>query len=172
MAGLRKAGSPVLGGIYAGLAIVGLGRRSEVIADSSAGAYRIVRGSRTRSASDGLCHGGWLSGTRKGIGAMTLRHSLRTLLLLGLGGVMGGSLVLALGARREAGAALARESEPLPGPGQETGAVSIRGWEKGKGWGWIWGKDDEVGALNALTESVAGGGAVAGENAARSSTWA
>ena len=27
----------------------------------------------------------------------------------------------------------------------------IRGWEKGKGWGWIWGKDDEVGSLNALS---------------------
>ena len=27
----------------------------------------------------------------------------------------------------------------------------MRGWEKGKGWGWIWGKDDEVGSLNAIT---------------------
>jgi kynurenine formamidase len=26
-----------------------------------------------------------------------------------------------------------------------------RAWEKGKGWGWVWGKDDEVGALNAMT---------------------
>ncbi len=29
----------------------------------------------------------------------------------------------------------------------------IRGWEKGKGWGWIWGKDDEVGSLNALSNA-------------------
>lgn len=28
-------------------------------------------------------------------------------------------------------------------------------WQKGKGWGWIWGPEDEVGALNAITsESV------------------
>lgn len=28
-------------------------------------------------------------------------------------------------------------------------------WEKGKGWGWIWGAEDEIGALNAITsESV------------------
>jgi kynurenine formamidase len=27
----------------------------------------------------------------------------------------------------------------------------IKGWVKGKGWGAIWGKDDEVGALNAMT---------------------
>jgi kynurenine formamidase len=27
----------------------------------------------------------------------------------------------------------------------------IKGWVKGKGWGWIWGKEDEVGALNAMT---------------------
>jgi kynurenine formamidase len=29
--------------------------------------------------------------------------------------------------------------------------AAIKGWVKGKGWGWIWGKDDEVGALNAMT---------------------
>jgi kynurenine formamidase len=28
-------------------------------------------------------------------------------------------------------------------------------WQKGKGWGWIWGAEDEIGALNAITpESV------------------
>src|SRR5438874_13804650 len=32
--------------------------------------------------------------------------------------------------------------------GQES---QVRGWTKGKGWGWIWGQDDEVGALNAMT---------------------
>lgn len=26
----------------------------------------------------------------------------------------------------------------------------IRGWKQGKGWGWIWGKEDEVGSLNAM----------------------
>src|SRR5262245_35270338 len=28
---------------------------------------------------------------------------------------------------------------------------AIKGWKKGTGWGWIWGKDDEVGSLNAMT---------------------
>src|SRR5262245_65790972 len=28
---------------------------------------------------------------------------------------------------------------------------SAKGWKKGHGWGWVWGKEDEVGALNALT---------------------
>lgn len=27
----------------------------------------------------------------------------------------------------------------------------IKGWTKGKGWGWVWGKEDEVGSLNAMT---------------------
>src|SRR5262245_36172896 len=27
---------------------------------------------------------------------------------------------------------------------------TIKGWKKGVGWGWIWGKDDEVGSLNAM----------------------
>jgi kynurenine formamidase len=29
----------------------------------------------------------------------------------------------------------------------------ILGWVKGKGWGWIWGKDDQVGSLNAMTDT-------------------
>jgi kynurenine formamidase len=37
-------------------------------------------------------------------------------------------------------------------PEGSTGA--IKGWQKGKGWGWIWGKDDEVGALNAMTDET------------------
>lgn len=28
---------------------------------------------------------------------------------------------------------------------------AVKGWVKGKGWGWVWGKDDEVGSLNAMT---------------------
>ncbi|GIW89280.1 MAG: cyclase [Isosphaeraceae bacterium] len=30
----------------------------------------------------------------------------------------------------------------------------IRGWEKGRGWGWIWGAEDEVGSLNAMTDAT------------------
>jgi kynurenine formamidase len=33
-------------------------------------------------------------------------------------------------------------------------ASTVKGWQKGKGWGWIWGKDDEVGALNAMTDAT------------------
>ncbi len=28
---------------------------------------------------------------------------------------------------------------------------AVKGWRSGKGWGWIWGEKDEVGALNAMT---------------------
>src|SRR6478735_2423579 len=31
-------------------------------------------------------------------------------------------------------------------------ARTIKGWQRGSGWGWIWGKDDEVGSLNAMTD--------------------
>ena len=34
----------------------------------------------------------------------------------------------------------------------ESGNSSIKGWRKGIGWGWIWGKDDEVGSFNAMTQ--------------------
>jgi kynurenine formamidase len=30
-------------------------------------------------------------------------------------------------------------------------APAVKGWRSGEGWGWIWGKQDEVGALNAMT---------------------
>jgi hypothetical protein len=26
-------------------------------------------------------------------------------------------------------------------------------WTQGKGWGWVWGEDDEVGALNEMTDA-------------------
>jgi kynurenine formamidase len=29
----------------------------------------------------------------------------------------------------------------------------LQKWQKGKGWGWVWGKDDEVGALNEMTDA-------------------
>ncbi len=32
--------------------------------------------------------------------------------------------------------------------------LNITGWNKGRGWGWIWGPEDEVGALNAMTDST------------------
>lgn len=36
----------------------------------------------------------------------------------------------------------------------KNGQVSIKGWKKGNGWGWIWGKEDEVGSLNALSPEL------------------
>lgn len=32
-------------------------------------------------------------------------------------------------------------------------APALQRWQKGKGWGWVWGKDDEVGALNEMTDA-------------------
>jgi kynurenine formamidase len=29
----------------------------------------------------------------------------------------------------------------------------IKGWQRGQGWGWIWGDEDEVGALNAMSDA-------------------
>ncbi|MDQ3013225.1 MAG: hypothetical protein M3X11_21280, partial [Acidobacteriota bacterium] len=31
---------------------------------------------------------------------------------------------------------------------------SMKKWQKGKGWGWVWGKEDEVGALNEMTDGT------------------
>src|SRR5574341_739050 len=29
----------------------------------------------------------------------------------------------------------------------------MKKWQKGKGWGWVWSKEDEVGALNEMTDA-------------------
>ena len=29
----------------------------------------------------------------------------------------------------------------------------LQNWQRGKGWGWVWGKEDEVGALNEMTDA-------------------
>jgi kynurenine formamidase len=40
-----------------------------------------------------------------------------------------------------------------PQVASDPASTTIKGWVKGKGWGWIWGKDDEVGSLNAMTDA-------------------
>ncbi|GAC1472683.1 MAG: cyclase family protein [Isosphaeraceae bacterium] len=42
----------------------------------------------------------------------------------------------------------------VAGPRATAAEPRVKGWVKGKGWGWIWGKDDEVGALNAMTDAT------------------
>jgi kynurenine formamidase len=83
---------------------------------------------------------------------MQVRQTLGTLAILGLGGILGGGLVVAMSGRGTAEAAAGRGGEQS---GSQAGATAtaepIRGWKKGQGWGWIWGKDDELGSLNALT---------------------
>ena len=38
--------------------------------------------------------------------------------------------------------------------GQNAGAgPQMKKWKKGAGWGWVWGKDDELGAMNELTDA-------------------
>jgi len=49
-----------------------------------------------------------------------------------------------------------RQAEGVDGKPAATGggeAAPTKGWTKGKGWG-PWGKDDEVGALNAMTPAT------------------
>src|SRR6188474_3664448 len=41
----------------------------------------------------------------------------------------------------------------LATPSFSSGAdPQMQKWQRGKGWGWVWGKDDEVGSLNEMTD--------------------
>ncbi len=62
-----------------------------------------------------------------------IRHGPRSIALLGIG-----MALLATGGGHE----------PDAGP-----QAPLKGWVQGKGWGWVWGKDDEVGSLNAMTDA-------------------
>jgi kynurenine formamidase len=84
---------------------------------------------------------------------MNGRRRESSLLLLGLGAALGSGSVVILDLRGEARAQPRATAERGTAAAQAESAPprAIRGWQKGKGWGWIWGKDDEVGSLNALS---------------------
>src|SRR3954464_327113 len=79
---------------------------------------------------------------------MRVDRALRVAAVMGMAGVVGiGVAVPALLRAQEPGKARKAEAS------RPSDAGAIKGWRKGKGWGWIWGKDDEVGALNAMTDA-------------------
>lgn len=52
------------------------------------------------------------------------------------------------------GAYVARAPRPEARAEPAAAAPKTPGWERGRGYGWVWGADDEVGALNALTPAT------------------
>src|SRR5262249_21372994 len=48
----------------------------------------------------------------------------------------------------------ARADDNQKGRRADEKSADVKGWKKGKGWGWVWGKDDEVGSLNAMTPAT------------------
>jgi kynurenine formamidase len=82
---------------------------------------------------------------------MNSRHALRHLLLVGIGGALGAGVVIAWGDRGQARAWSITDKESAVSASEPAQTPESRKWEKGKGWGPVWGKDDEVGSLNALS---------------------
>src|SRR5215203_3358874 len=73
--------------------------------------------------------------TRRGFLAQAAAFGLTAAAAVGLLGVPG---------TQES--AVAQDSQP---------EVTPKKWEKGKGWGWVWGEDDELGNLNELSPELA-----------------
>src|SRR5215211_4247385 len=61
-------------------------------------------------------------------------------------GLTAAAAVGLLGVPRTQKSVVAQDSPP---------EVSPKKWEKGKGWGWVWGDDDELGNLNELSPELA-----------------
>ena len=60
-------------------------------------------------------------------------------------GLTAAAAVGLLGAPRTQKSAVAQDSPP---------EVTPEKWEQGKGWGWVWGDDDELGNLNELSPEL------------------
>ncbi len=77
------------------------------------------------------------------------RNQTTWLLVLALGMLLGW-----LAAQRSGTVAQAQGASPSGEPASADRAApptEPRGWQAGRGWGWVWGDDDEVGSLNALS---------------------
>ena len=66
----------------------------------------------------------------------------------------GAILCAAIAAGVGAGVAGRPASSQTPQAAPRGDGPAIQGWQKGKGWGWVWGKDDELGSLNAMTDAT------------------
>ena len=79
---------------------------------------------------------------------MRVDRALGVAVVMGMAGVGVVGLVVPASVRAvDPGTTQEQDASRASDPG------AIKGWQKGKGWGWIWGKDDEVGALNAMTDA-------------------
>ena len=97
---------------------------------------------------------------------MRVDRALRVAAVMGMAGIAGVGVVVTASVRALEPAATQEERRSLA----LARCRPIKGWQKGKGWGWIWGKDDEVGSLNAMTDASRAA-ALAKARAERPSTW-
>lgn len=68
---------------------------------------------------------------------------------------LGLSAAAALALLGAGGARPAQAQAQLPGGGgMAPRQVQPKGWQQGRGWGWVWGPDDEVGNLNELSPEL------------------
>ena len=53
------------------------------------------------------------------------------------------------------GTRTAEAQAQIPGAGvAQVPAIQPRGWQRGRGWGWVWGPNDELGNLNELSPEL------------------
>jgi kynurenine formamidase len=69
-------------------------------------------------------------------------------------GISSAAAIALLGTGAPTAAAQTNPPAQVPG-GQPGPAVQPRGWQRGRGWGWVWGPNDELGNLNELSPELA-----------------
>ena len=102
---------------------------------------------------------------------MKMRQTLGTLAILGLGGILGGGLVVAMSGRGAAEAAAGRGGATRPQAGATAGRADPR-LEEGPGLGLDLGEGRRGRLAQRPDEPVAGRGDWRWRPAARSTTWA
>jgi hypothetical protein len=87
-------------------------------------------------------------------GYLTRRGFMAKAARLGLSATAATGLVAASGARMASAQVAAPAQVPAAESRAAAQAVQPKMWQQGRGWGWVWGPEDQLGNLNELSPEL------------------